>query len=663
MDTGTDTLEHYRQNIREGDEESRLEAYREIGDLAIPDGNEILIHGLSDRSRYVRAAVANILFEIADEKITGVLLECLREEDPSIRSQAMSILSRLGWSALRQVEEYLKDADSDVRIFAANIIAAAGHKEAFPALRMALEDPEENVRYAAVEALGRISEEAAIPLLVSILSDEWARYPAIEALGLLKAREAIPVLLELYDKDEWVRNAVIEALGNIGDAGPIGFLVDRVDRDNEMLLHATLAALAKIEHKNPSGAFDRLKGKGMDVSGLLLSALAASNPDIRKSAIWTLGMIGSADDLPYLLEQLSDFDEEIQEISRRSVYNLGLRDIGALLNHIPEDDNLLKELIEIFGEIQNREAIPKILEALEGGSSIIRATAARTLSLFKESSVVDPLILRLNDQNCHVRSASARSLGDLRAVKGTRQLLPLLEDEFEDVRETASEALGKIGTPEIITHVAPLLKHARMEVRQAAVQCLGIITNRRTDSYLIDALNNADRGVRRFAANAIGTRKIISALKPLISSLMDEDWQVRKSAASALGALHDQRSCEPLSDSLKDENLWVRYAAVKALGNVGGEKAGAALRKPLQMDAAPVRIAAMEALSKMKDPDTVSLLISMSEDQDADIRASVAEILGRYISGETVPALLEKMTRDPGAKVRQAAAKALARRE
>ena len=632
MDIGTDILEQYRQSIVEGDEESRVEIYREIGDLGIPGGTDILILGLSDTSSYVRSTVANILFEIADEKIVAEVLECLREESPTLRSLAMALLARLGLTALGRVEDYLTDDDSDVRIFAANIIAAGGHREAFAALKGALQDPEENVRYAAVEALGRIGDEEAIPLLVSVLSDEWARYPAIEALGLLKAGEAIPLLLEIYDEDEWIRNAVIEALGNIGVAEPVGFLIDRLEIGNEMLLHTTLAALAKIEQNSPTGAFDRLQEVGVDVNAIVHSALSVNNPDVRKSAIWTLGMIGSESDLPSLLEQLSDFDEEIRDISRTSVIKLGTRHIGALIRYLPQDDNLLKEMIEIFGEIQNREAIPPILVALENGSDIIRAAAARTLASFKDSSVVEQLISHLNDKSGHVRSASAQSLGDLRAVKATRQLFPLLEDEFVDVRESASEALGKIGTPEIITHVAPFLKHARMEVRQAAVQCLGIITDRRTDSFLMDALNNADRGVRRFAANAIGTRKIIKALKPLMSSLMDEDWQVRKSAASALGALGDQRSVEPLIASLKDENVWVRYATVKALGNIGGEKAGMALRKPLKQDLPPVRIVAMEALSKMKDPETIPLLTSMSEEPDLDVRKSATEILGRYMS-------------------------------
>jgi HEAT repeat protein len=658
MNSEMDSLQHYRQRLCDDHEEIRIEAYREIGALGVPDGNEMLLRGLSDRNPLVCAAVRRILTEIADEKIIRMLLELLRMEDPGLRSQAMTVLSQLGHAALRQVSVYLKDADRDVRIFAANIIAAGGLKEAFPALRQALRDPEENVRYAVVEALGRIEVREAIPLLLGILSDEWARYPAIEALGLLKAAEAIPFLLELYDRDEWVRNAVIEALGHIGDAGTVDFLIDRIDVNNEMLLHGTLVSLARIEQKRPTGAFDRLKERGVDVMTTVRSALAVHNPDIRKSALWTVGMIGTEEDLPALIEPLSDPDEEIQAVAKTALIQLGARHIGALVRYPPADERIREELIGIFGEIADREAMPLILAALDDGSDRVRAAAARTLPVFRDASVEGALIGHLQDSYGHVRGACAYSLGELNAVKATRPLIRLLEDEFMDVRDSASWALGKIGTPEIITHVALLLKHERMEVRQAAVQCLGMTADRRAEGYLIEALNNAERGVRRFAANALGARKVLQALRPLMTALMDEDWQVRKSAASALGHLRDPHAIENLMASLMDENIWVRYAAIHALGKIGSDRARTALQRHLLNDATPVRIAAMEALWEINDPDIVSLLIPLCEDTDADVRCAVADILSRCGDKATVAAL-EKMTDDSSANVRQAAARAV----
>jgi len=655
MNLDYDELKPYRSRLKEANEDNRLEIYQEVEDLGIPKRIPILIEGLSDSSQRVQSAVAKILTQIGNENVIGRLLECLREEDPGLRSRAMTILPKLGIMILNPVEACLSDKDTDIRIFATTILGNTGLKEAFPALKKALADPEENVRYAVVEAMGKIGIREAIPLLMDMLKDKWARYPAVESLGYLKARESIPYLLNIYAEDGWVRHVVIEALGNIADPGPVNFLIKQMNSNNEMIQQAALTSLAKIEEIHVTGIFDQLQEMNIDIDSIISSSLKVSEPAVRRSAIWCLGLIGNESHIPLLLEQLASFDEYIRPASRQALVNMGSRHLKALLEQYDgQEEHIQREFIEILGKIGNKASIPLIVTALHEGNKLIRETAAKTLAVFKDRSMVDPLISGLKDPAEQVRSACAFSLGILRAVKGTRHLMPLLEDPEADVRESASEALGRIGTIEIAKHAAPLLNHPQMEVRQAAIQCLGLIMDRRVNSYLIDALNNADRGVRRFAANIIGKRNISAAAERLIVALMDEDWQVRKSAASALGNLREERSIDVLLDSLKDDNIWVRYASVVALGKIGNKKAALPLQKCLKNDTGPVLIATVEALLAMNAPDIVSLLIPLSENPDEEVRKVIAETLGK-LKDKKAMQILEKMKRDPHPMVKQAA--------
>ncbi|MBF0525451.1 MAG: HEAT repeat domain-containing protein [Deltaproteobacteria bacterium] len=659
MDRMYDDLQEYRARLKTAKEDGRVDIYREIADLGIPEANSIILEGLADSSARVRSLVAEILLEIADEGIIENLIEKLRDETPGIRSQVMTILSKLCLMALNQLEAALSDADPDIRIFVANILGNAGLIEALPALKRALGDVEENVRYAAVEAIGRIGAVEAIQLLLDILGDEWARYPAVESLGLLGAREAVPYLLEIFEADEWVRHVVIEALGNIGDPGQIDFLLQQLTSDNEMILQAAFTSLAKIEQKQPSGILDRIQEMGIDAEEIITSSLMTHEPDVRISAIWSLGLIGQERHLSLLLELLSELDEDVREAARRALVGFGSRQIDAILLQYPKQEpEVQKILLDILGEIGDKKAISLVSEALERGNDAMREAAAKTLAVFKDRSVVDLLIPHLNDPNSSVRSACAYTLGTLRAVKATRYLMPLLEDVYQDVREAASEALGRIGTGEVARHAAPLLKHSRMEVRQAAVQCLGLIMGHRVDSYLMDALGNADRGVRRFSANILGKRKVTLALKPLTMALLDEDWQVRKSAVSALGSLGDPSSVDPLIDSLRDENIWVRYSAAIALGRIGQAKARRPLRRCLKEDIGPVKIAAISALQSLKEPDMILLLDYLSNDPDEEVRKVVAETLAAYRNVAESYRILEIMKQDHHPKVRQAARQA-----
>lgn len=660
MDSDNEVLNEYIDRLNHGNEEDRVDIYREIGTVEFPWDDDLLSLALSDPSPRVRSVVSEILVENPDPKIIEALLELLRNQDPGIRSLCMSILAGLGAMALPQVEYYLEDSDPDVRIFAAGVLGESGLKQAFPALQKAMAAPEENLRYAAAEALGKIGEKKAIPILVEYLKDQWVRYPAIESLGLLNASEAIPELLELYEEDEWVRVAVIEAVGKIGSSEEVDFLLGQMDEEDEIILQACFTALARIEQRRPCGAFERLRKTGIDVDGIVTAGLNLHDPEIRKLAIWTLGLIGEEDHIPLLVTQLADFDEDVRHTAREALLCIGARYMDVLISQLDSNSeiSLKKELLEIIGRIGDLSGVSAVLNALEDADESLRETAARSLGLFKSHLAIDALIDHLDDPSGSVRAACASSLGVLRAVKATRSLLSVLEDEYSQARESASEALGRIGTTEAIKHVATLLKHDRMEVRQAAVQCLGLVMDKRVETYLVEALTNPDRGVRRFAANILGKRKTVQALRPLMICLLDEDWQVRKCAASALGNINDVRSADALISAMNDENIWVRYASAIAVGRIGVEKARPALIKSLRRDTGPVRIAAVEGLFMVKDPGLVSLLAPLAKDPDDDLRKVVAETLGR-IATEECASILEGMVSDAHPKVSYAAIRAL----
>ncbi len=556
----------------------------------------------------------------------------------------------------------MNDGDPDVRIFAAGVMGETGLKKAFEGLKMVLGTPEENLRYAAAEALGKIAEPKAIPLLIDCLNDQWVRYPAIESLGQLHASEAIPDLIRLYHEDEWVRLAVIEAIGKTGSAEEIQFLIDQMDESDELVMQACFTSLARIEQRHSCGAFERLRKTGLDVDGIITAGLEAHDPEIKKLAIWTLGLIGDQDHIHLLVNQLSDFDNDVRNTAREAISSLGARHTGSLTAYLEttSDTCLKKDLIEILAGIGDPVAIPAVLKTLEDGDEYVRETSARALGLFKSRLAVDSLIEHLSDPSGRVRAACAASIGVLKAVKATRNLLKALEDAFVEAREAASEALGRIGTTEAIRHVGALLKHDRVEVRQAAVQCLGLVMDKRAETYLIEALSNPDRGVRRFAANMLGKRKTVQALRPLMICLLDEDWQVRKCAASALGSINDSRCADALISAMNDENIWVRYASAIAVGKIGVEKARPALIKSLRQDTGLVRIAAIEGLLMKNDPGLVALLVPLVTDSDDDVRKVVAETLGR-IGNEQSMAILEEMLADSSPKVSHAAIRALGR--
>ena len=111
----------------------------------------------SDDWRARAAAVAR-LTEDADAAFVHALVESLRHShrDFNLLSSALKLLGSTNVEVSGVLAELLCDQDPDLRIQAALALGAQQDPSAIPALRAALADPEINVRFQAIESLGRL---------------------------------------------------------------------------------------------------------------------------------------------------------------------------------------------------------------------------------------------------------------------------------------------------------------------------------------------------------------------------------------------------------------------------------------------------------------------------------------------------------------------------
>ncbi len=180
--------------------------------------------------------------------------------------------------------------------------------KAVPALIKLLDDEQQDVRYAAASALGKIGDESAKPALMKKLSD-YERYEftavagalidigltesestkaikllrsalrkskhhkgvAAECLGGLgpAASDAVPdlikVLQRLDDEDNRTRRSVLAALGRIGAKCAVPHLAKFLDPEDQCYIAASIG-IGEIMHINPGEVKDwwEKEGKFMD---------------------------------------------------------------------------------------------------------------------------------------------------------------------------------------------------------------------------------------------------------------------------------------------------------------------------------------------------------------------------------------------------------------
>jgi len=200
---------------------------------------EPLMALLYEKDSYIAEQAAYALGNLGDEEIVSELLDALfRTEETKVRVAITNTLGRIGdhraveplIEILNQVEANLANIDNhtelDLGCIAAFSLGLLGDKRAFELLLRALKNPAPNnwMRPFAAAALGRLGDKQAFDHLINILEDEdiVVQIAAVEGLGYLGDERALPLLQQKQQYDDGidefgisVKNTAIEAIERI----------------------------------------------------------------------------------------------------------------------------------------------------------------------------------------------------------------------------------------------------------------------------------------------------------------------------------------------------------------------------------------------------------------------------------------------------------------
>jgi HEAT repeat protein len=172
----------------------------------------------------------------------------------------------------------------DVRVDAAFMLAKETKyqdAEAVPGLLDALTDDDPRVCLAAIDALGKIGDGAAVPDLLDILINEKdgdIRWTATNALGQI-GPAAVPGLREALRDEDWkVRRSAAEALWAMGEPEAVPDLIEALVDKNDVVRQAVQSALKAMGYVAVRG---------------LTAALNARDPQIRQAVATVLIEIGT----------------------------------------------------------------------------------------------------------------------------------------------------------------------------------------------------------------------------------------------------------------------------------------------------------------------------------------------------------------------------------
>lgn len=167
--------------------------------------------------------------ESARQRIS-VLQPLLKDDDPEVRNVAAEAIERLeGSCALDEILQALKTGNTGTKIRSIYALGEIGGDRILAPLVYCAGRPEDGIRAAAIEVLGKITSPAILPVLMEHLDDSNAAIQAlaIAALANFPSSSELCERLRLFldNQDGTLEAEAALALAKLGDHASTGQII------------------------------------------------------------------------------------------------------------------------------------------------------------------------------------------------------------------------------------------------------------------------------------------------------------------------------------------------------------------------------------------------------------------------------------------------------
>jgi len=552
------------------------------------------------------------------------------------RNAAIDALSRSGTRSLPALLRALRDADTEVVMFAAGILGKTRDGTAVPELCKLLGHGDINVAQQAAESLGQLRSPLAVDALCRMLAgDPWLRFAAVHALGEIGDGRAVPALIGLL-ADEMVRAEAITALGKIGTPEALTELVKclRASKDPESF-SVCLRALREALHRHP----DHESLRKLEACADLRSPAARAVHD-------RLLRVLSAEEIDPERAVSPERELENREAAVQLVHALKLRSLYSALV-LAGRNGALRETLAFCAVSLGADIVPFLREGLWSGSRNVRGLACHCLGALGCRDAADSIAVLLKDPHPSLRITALKALGQLRADRQAHQIVPLLGDADVGVRRAAVLCLGRLD-PEIVTLVLITARPQTAELLARTLTVMGANPHVDQRPFIDRTLKHESPEVRLAAVEALAAQsgEILKGLGPLAE---DPNVNVRRRALEAIAVVGTAEARGVLL-GLLDRPGGLRPELVRAVATLRDATVVPRLVRILGAADAEIRREAVAALGQSASPIAIRHVAAAARDTDERVREQVARVLLRS-SDPGALAVLEGLCLDPSSTV------------
>ncbi len=441
--------------------------------LPYPEVDEALRAALDQYEGRKRIGVMQVMGVRRDTLAVPMLADKLRSADMEEAAAAMGALGRIGTPRAAEALMSVRDkADESLRsALADGLLAAATRLIADRQLVQAAQ-------------IGAELRSAAWP--------EHVRPAGFRIQMLADQRQSLTLLLEALDSD----NPVLR-----------GLAAQLVAEESGELLFARYAeALEDLPVDGQLALINALTDAGRKAGRpVVIRGLRSPHSEVRVAASDAMGRLGTGEDVPRLVALLSSDDSALAVAAQHSLVQLNDPDAeGLLVNAMAgSDPEVCAKLLQILVRRGYERAVPIILDSIRDDHAVMRVAALHALADRGAAEHAPALLAALQAARDDAeRQAAGRCLAAFSTRFGA-EILPGMREALPHAgpRDGAMMlvALSRIGGADALELLLPMLSHEGASLRDAAERVLVGWPDMSAAPHLL-SLADTDQVERRTAA-------------------------------------------------------------------------------------------------------------------------------------------------------------------
>jgi HEAT repeat protein len=576
----------------------------------------------------IEKAIAYLISQ-PTKKAVALILPLLQEKHTPTRMASLEVIKKIGQANIDAVVGLLASDNEDIKVYACEILTSLKCLETIPHLIKVLEDRSENVRNAAVIALGEFNDERTVNALLGMLQeDQWIVFSAIYSLGKTKHQNAVEPLLHIFrQSDEEISLAACEVLMGFEDNDVLDKMFNILKGWSKKKRERYVEVIIQQGNEN---LFLRLKQRiGQDLFEHLLTFVTFD----KKNLIPILKLMvhfKSQQTSDILLENLTKLEPDDPEYDEVLQLFISLSQVwkNNIKEYLGKGDEYALALIKACALAKIKIQEDELLGVFLISSAPVRREIAKCAHVIIAGEGHDLLKEAVRDQDGHVKSFAVNAIGNLGLTIYDNEVIDLAKEGFMDVRINALRTLISLNNDEAMRLMHQFVSSGTSEDKKVYLSVARKINGDGNFPLITKLATDNDEAIRKASVSVIGSYIDDERYKDMFQKLLNGDnipHEVLKIIKDKRLTQFRQRLKRIFFDTKK--GLWTRYYALLALGAFKDPSLFELFIEGLNDENSLIKIGSLKALSDLRDSRAIIYVEPFVRSKDEDVRSAAKFLL------------------------------------